>query len=234
MLELSGVTVRYGAITALQEIDLEVRQGQFVSILGANGAGKTTLLRTISGLVKPQTGSIALGGRSIASEDPESIVRQGIVHVPEGRGIFPDLTVRENLLVGAYTRRDRAEIRVDYAWIMETFPALARRERQEGSTLSGGEQQMLAIGRGLMARPRILLADEVSLGLAPAITRQVFEELVRLRARGITLVVVEQTAQLVLKVADFVYVLKHGRVVLKGKRDELSSARELTEAYLGV
>jgi len=154
--------------------------------------------------------------------------------VPDGRGIFPDLPVRENLVVGAHTRHGAAAIRADYDEIMTMFPALARRERQEGSMLSGGEQQMLAIGRALMARPKILLADEVSLGLAPVITRQLFAQLLKLRARGITLVVVEQNANLVLKAADYVYVLKHGRVVLSGTPGQLATDRELTEAYLGV
>ena len=233
MLKLSGVTVDYGPIRALENATLSVARGQLVAILGANGSGKTTLLKTISGLLRPVEGSIELEGADITKRSPEEIVRGGIAHVPEGRCIFPGLTVRENLLVGAHTRK-RGEIREDYDAVLETFPLLVPRVTQLGGTLSGGEQQMLAIGRALMSRPRLLLADEVSLGLAPATTRHVFYNLIRLKGRGITLVIVEQNANMVLKFADYIYVLKHGRIVLEGKSDELSSKRELTEAYLGV
>ena len=233
MLEIDALTVDYGPIRALHDVALKVERGQLVGILGANGAGKTTLLRTISGLVRAKSGSIRLEGREIGATRPDEIVRLGIAHVPEGRGIFPDLSVRENLLVGAHTRTSRAEIAADSARMLEMFPALARREKQEGSTLSGGEQQMLALARALMGRPRLLLADEVSLGLAPVITRQVFGHLQMLREQGITIVVVEQNAHLVMRLADHVYVLKHGRLVMHGTPAELASRRELTEAYLG-
>ncbi len=233
MLEISKLTVDYGSINALQDVSLRIGSGQMVGILGANGAGKTSLLRTISGLARPSSGTIQLDGQDIGKLLPEAIVRLGIVHVPEGRGIFPDLTVRENLMVGAHTRRGRAEVNADYDRMLEMFPLLARREKQDGSTLSGGEQQMLALGRALMARPTLLLADEVSLGLAPVITKQVFGHLQALRESGIAILVVEQSAHLVMKMADYVYVLKHGRVVLEGKADEMASHRELTEAYLG-
>ena len=233
MLEISKLTVDYGSINALQDVSLRIGSGQMVGILGANGAGKTSLLRTISGLARPSSGTIRLDGQDIGKLLPEAIVRLGIVHVPEGRGIFPDLTVRENLMVGAHTRRGRAEVNADYGRMLEMFPLLARREKQDGSTLSGGEQQMLALGRALMARPTLLLADEVSLGLAPVITKQVFGHLQALRESGIAILVVEQSAHLVMKMADYVYVLKHGRVVLEGKADEMASHRELTEAYLG-
>ena len=234
MLEIDALTVDYGPIRALHDVALKVERGQLVGILGANGAGKTTLLRTISGLVRAKSGSIRLEGREIGATRPDEIVRLGIAHVPEGRGIFPDLSVRENLLVGAHTRTSRAEIAADSARMLEMFPALARREKQEGSTLSGGEQQMLALARALMGRPRLLLADEVSLGLAPVITRQVFGHLQMLREQGITIVVVEQNAHLVMRLADHVYVLKHGRLVMHGTPAELASRRELTEAYLGA
>ncbi|MDB5998671.1 MAG: transporter ATP-binding protein [Rhizobacter sp.] len=234
LLEVRGLSVRYGAVTALHGVNLRVGKGQMVAILGANGAGKSTLLRTISGLIKPVAGTVTLSGRDITAMPAESRVSQGIAHVPEGRGMFPDLTVRENLLVGAYVRSDRKQIAQDYASALQTFPALARRESQDSSTLSGGEQQMLAIGRALMGRPRLLLADEVSLGLAPVITKQVFAELVKLRERGITLVVVEQNANLVLRLADYVYVLQHGRVALEGRPDEIAAAGGLAEAYLGA
>ncbi|RZL95702.1 MAG: ABC transporter ATP-binding protein [Variovorax sp.] len=233
MLEINGLSVNYGPIAALREVSLRVEAGQMVGILGANGAGKTSLLRTISGLVRPGAGSIRFEGRDIAGMRPEAVVGLGIVHVPEGRGVFPDLTVRENLLVGAHARRGGAGVRADYDRMLEMFPSLARREKQDGSTLSGGEQQMLALGRALMGRPRLLLADEVSLGLAPVITKQVFGHLAALREQGMTILVVEQNAHLVLKMADHGYVLKQGRVALEGRANELASNRELTEAYLG-
>ena len=233
MLEVSGLSVNYGPIAALRDVSLRVAKGQLVGILGANGAGKTSLLRTISGLVRAGAGSIRFGGTEIGPVRPEEIVRRGIVHVPEGRGIFPDLTVRENVLVGAHSRRASAEIAADYKRMLEMFPSLARREKQDGSTLSGGEQQMLALARALMGRPKLLLADEVSLGLAPVITKQVFGHLQALREQGMTILVVEQNAHLLLKMADYIYVLKQGRVALEGKAAELASHRELTEAYLG-
>ena len=233
MLEVSGLSVSYGPIVALREVSLRVAKGQLVGILGANGAGKTSLLRTISGLVRASAGSIRFGGAEIGPVRPDEIVRRGIVHVPEGRGIFPDLTVRENVLVGAHSRRASAEIAADYKRMLEMFPSLARRENQEGSTLSGGEQQMLALARALMGRPKLLLADEVSLGLAPVITKQVFGHLQALREQGMTILVVEQNAHLLLKMADYIYVLKQGRVALEGKASEMASHRDLSEAYLG-
>ena len=233
MLEVSSLSVSYGSIAALRDISLRVAEGQLVGILGANGAGKTSLLRTISGLVRASAGSIRFGGAEIGQVRPDEIVRSGIVHVPEGRGIFPDLTVRENLLVGAHSRRAGAEIAADYKRMLEMFPSLARRENQDGSTLSGGEQQMLALARALMGRPKLLLADEVSLGLAPVITKQVFGHLQVLREQGMTILMVEQNAHLLLKMADYIYVLKQGRVALEGKASEMASHRELTEAYLG-
>jgi branched-chain amino acid transport system ATP-binding protein len=233
MLEISGLSVHYGPIAALRDVSLQVGEGQLVGILGANGAGKTSLLRTISGLVRASAGSIRFGGAEMGQVKPDEIVRRGIVHVPEGRGIFPDLTVRENVLVGAHSRRGGAEMAADYRRMLEMFPSLARREKQDGSTLSGGEQQMLALARALMGRPKLLLADEVSLGLAPVITKQVFGHLQALRKQGMTILVVEQNANLVLKTADYIYVLKHGRVALEGKAAEMASHRELTEAYLG-
>lgn len=233
MLEISGLSVDYGPIAALRDVSLRVGEGQLVGILGANGAGKTSLLRTISGLVRARSGSMRLYGQDIGTVKPDEIVRRGIVHVPEGRGIFPDLTVRENILVGAHSRRAGAEIATDYKRMLEMFPSLARREKQDGSTLSGGEQQMLALARAMMGRPKLLLADEVSLGLAPVITKQVFGHLQALRAQGMTILVVEQNAHLVLKMADYIYVLKQGRVALEGEAADMASHRELTEAYLG-
>jgi branched-chain amino acid transport system ATP-binding protein len=233
MLEVDDLSVSYGPVRALSNVSLKVERGQLVGILGANGAGKTSLLRTISGLVRAKSGTIRFEGNDIGKIKPERIVRMGIAHVPEGRGMFPDLTVRENLLAGAHTRRHRGEIADDYAKMLDMFPSLARREKQDSSTLSGGEQQMLAIARAMMSRPRLLLADEVSLGLAPVITKQVFAHLQSLRDTGITVVVVEQNAHLLLRMADQVYVLRHGRVELQGSAQAMSSHPELTKAYMG-
>jgi branched-chain amino acid transport system ATP-binding protein len=234
MLETRNLSVRYGAIQALSEVSLKVARGQLVVILGANGAGKSTLLRAISGLARAATGSILLGERDIGRDSPEAIVRHGVAHVPEGRGIFPDLTVRENLRIGAYARKPRRDVEADYQAALDIFPALRGREHQSGATLSGGEQQMLAIGRALMSRPSVVLADEVSLGLAPVVVKQVFAELARLKQRGITLLVVEQNANLALDFADHVYLLKYGRVVMDGSAAQIRASRGLVDAYLGV
>jgi len=233
MLEISGLNVRYGAVEALRDVSIKVGAGSLVAILGANGAGKSTLLRTISGVVGAASGSIALLGKAIGGLSPEQIVRRGVSHVPEGRGIFPDLTVKENLMIGAYARRGQ-DLTTDYGNVMQMFPPIARRERQFGYTLSGGEQQMLAIGRALMAAPRLLLADELSLGLAPIIVKQVFAKLDEVRRTGITVLVVEQNARLAMKFADYLYVLKYGRVVMEGSREEFERSTDLVDAYLGV
>jgi branched-chain amino acid transport system ATP-binding protein len=234
MIEINQLSVNYGPIRALESVSLRIKKSQMVALLGANGAGKSTLLRAISGLVKPHAGSVTFKGRDLRAVKAEVIVSLGIGHVPEGRGIFPDLSVRENLMVGAYTRKDYSEIAADYQKMLRFFPALENRQQQEGSTLSGGEQQMLSLGRALMSRPEILLADELSLGLAPVITKQVFQHLLQLREQGMTLLVVEQNANLALKWADYVYVLQHGKIVLEGEPSKLGSAAELTKAYLGA
>jgi len=234
MLEINQLLVDYGPIHALQNVSLRIKKGQMVALLGANGAGKSTLLRSISGLVKARTGSIIFKGQDLKAVKTQAIVSLGIGHVPEGRGIFPDLSVRENLMVGAYTRNDHSEIAADYQKMLGIFPALENRQKQEGSTLSGGEQQMLSLGRALMSRPEMLLADELSLGLAPVITKQVFQHLLQLREQGMTLLVVEQNANLALKWADYVYVLQHGKIVLEGEPSNLGSAADLTKAYLGA
>jgi branched-chain amino acid transport system ATP-binding protein len=233
MLEITGLNVRYGAVEALRDVSIKVEPGSLVAILGANGAGKSTLLRAISGVVGAASGSIALLGKAIGGLRPEEIVRRGVAHVPEGRGIFPDLTVKENLMIGAYSRRGES-LAADYGKVMQMFPPIARRERQFGYTLSGGEQQMLAIGRALMAAPRLLLADELSLGLAPIIVKQVFAKLDEVRKTGITVLVVEQNARLAMKFADYLYVLKYGRVVMAGSREEFERSTDLVDAYLGV
>lgn len=233
MLRVEKLSVRYGAVEALRDVSIEVRAGSLVAILGANGAGKSTLLRTISGVVGVASGRILLGSEAINGLRPEQIVRRGVAHVPEGRGIFPDLTVNENLMLGAYARR-RENIAADYARVMQMFPPIARRERQFGYTLSGGEQQMLAIGRALMASPKVLLADELSLGLAPVIVKQVFATLDEVRKADMTVLVVEQNARLAVKFADYLYVLKYGRVVMEGSREEFERSTRLVDAYLGV
>ncbi len=233
MLEIAALNVRYGAVEALRDVSIKVGPGSLVAILGANGAGKSTLLRTISGVVSAASGSIALLGKAIGGLSPEEIVRRGVSHVPEGRGIFPDLTVKENLMIGAYARRGE-NVAADYGKVMEMFPPIARREQQFGYTLSGGEQQMLAIGRALMAAPRLLLADELSLGLAPIIVKQVFAKLDEVRKTGVTVLVVEQNARLAMKFADYLYVLKYGRVVMEGPREEFKRSTDLVDAYLGV
>jgi len=233
MLEISGLNVRYGSVEALRDVSIKAEPGRLVAILGANGAGKSTLLRAISGIASAASGRIALQGESINGLAPEEIVRKGVSHVPEGRGIFPDLTVKENLMLGAYVRRGQ-RIALDYAKVMSMFPPIAQREGQFGYTLSGGEQQMLAIGRALMAEPRLLLADELSLGLAPIIVKQVFSKLDEVRKTGVTVVVVEQNARLAMKFADYLYVLKYGRVVMEGSREEFERSTDLVDAYLGV
>jgi len=233
MLEIANLNVCYGAVEALRDVSVKVGSGALVAILGANGAGKSTLLRAISGVVGAASGSIELSGKAIDGLSPEDIVRRGVSNVPEGRGIFPDLTVKENLMIGAYARRGQ-DLTSDYAKVMQMFPPVARRERQFGYTLSGGEQQMLAIGRALMAAPRLLLADELSLGLAPIIVKQVFAKLDEVRKSGITVLVVEQNARLAMKYADYLYVLKYGRVVMEGSRDEFERSADLVDAYLGV
>jgi branched-chain amino acid transport system ATP-binding protein len=233
MLEIANLSVRYGAVEALRDVSINVGAGSLVAILGANGAGKSTLLRAVSGVVNAASGSIALLGKTISGLSPEEIVRRGVSHVPEGRGIFPDLTVKENLMIGAYARRGR-NLAADYGKVMQMFPPIARRERQYGYTLSGGEQQMLAIGRALMAAPQVLLADELSLGLAPIIVKQVFAKLDEVRKAGITVLVVEQNARLAMNFADYLYVLKYGCVVMEGSRQEFERSTDLVDAYLGV
>jgi branched-chain amino acid transport system ATP-binding protein len=234
MLEITDLTVRYGAVEALRNVSIKVAAGQFVAILGANGAGKSSLLRAISGIAPTQGGTIRFEGRDVAGAKAERLVQAGIAHVPEGRGIFPDLSVRNNLLMGAYSRRRSKELETDYGRVVDTFPILRERAAQPGYSLSGGEQQMLAIGRALMSGPKLLLADEVSLGLAPVIVKQVFAELDAVRRRGLGLLVVEQNARLALRYADYVYVLKNGRTVMEGSRDEVQSSGDLVDAYLGA
>src|SRR5262245_32520413 len=233
VLEIAGLRTSYGPIEALRGIDLEVRTGELVCLLGANGAGKSTTLRTISGLLRPTAGRIAFEGRSIAGLQPATILEAGIAHCPEGRRVFPYLSVEENLLMGAYVRRDSAGVAADLDRVCTHFPVLGERRRQAAGTLSGGEQQMLAIGRALMARPRLILFDEPSLGLAPTIVETTFAIIADIRRQGTTVLMVEQNAYLALRMADRAYVLETGRIVLAGAAADLMADDHVRRAYLG-
>ena len=235
MLELRGVNVFYGAVQALREVSLRVDEGEIVTLIGANGAGKSTTLMAISGIVPPRRGEILFAGRPIHGLAPDRIVRLGLCQVPEGRRIFPELTVAENLDMGAFLRRDRQGIERDREELYELFPILHQRRLQPGGNLSGGEQQMLAISRALMARPRLLLLDEPSMGLAPLITRQIFEIIKTInRERNTTVFLVEQNANLALQTADRGYVLENGRIALQGQAEALLNDENVQKAYLGI
>lgn len=235
LLELENVHSYYGHIHALHGIDLRVEEGEIVTLIGANGAGKSTTLRTISGLIVPRTGRVRLKGRDITGLKPHEIVRLGVGHVPEGRGIFPRLTVRENLEMGAYTIADREEVRRRMEWVFSLFPRLAERINQKGGTLSGGEQQMLATARGLMLRPQILLMDEPSMGLAPVLVEAIFEIIRDLNQReGTTILLVEQNALMALSVAHRGYVLQTGSIVLSDTAANLKKNEMVRRAYLGA
>lgn len=234
MLTVSNVSAAYGPVRALHEVTLEVGAGQIVTLLGANGAGKSSTLRVISGLLRPTSGSVQFDGRRIDRRSPEDIVGLGISHVPEGRQLFTELTVQENLLLGAYLRRDRGGVRRDIDRVCQYFPILAQRRQQAAGSLSGGEQQMLAIGRGLMSRPRLLMLDEPSLGLAPLIVRQIFQILQAVNKEDkITMLLVEQNAAVSLAIADYGYVLEAGRVVLGDTAQRLREDETVRQSYLG-
>ena len=234
LLEVRNLESFYGPIMAIRGVSLDVREGTVVTVLGANGAGKTTLLRTISGIMDPEKGEIRLAGESIERGEPDRIVRKGIVHVPEGREVFPLLSVAENLAMGAYARGD-AGVDRDVETAFRYFPVLKQRLRQPAGTLSGGEQQMLAIARGLMARPRIMLLDEPSLGLSPIMVRDIFAIIRRLKEeRGVTMLLVEQNARRALEVADFGYVMETGQVVMEGSAERLKESPDIQEFYLGA
>ena len=234
MLELHQVQACYGRIQALSEVSLRVAEGEIVTLIGANGAGKSTTLMAICGLLAIQSGDIRLAGKSLRGMKPNEIVTLGVVQVPEGRRIFPQMSVLENLQLGAYLRRDREGVRRDLDHVLELFPILARRRQQPGGTLSGGEQQMLAISRALMARPRLLLLDEPSLGLAPLVIRQIFEIIRRINRDGTTVFLVEQNANQALKLAHRGYVLENGRVVLADTAEKLLNDEAVKRAYLGI
>ena len=234
MLKLKEVSCFYGKVQALNKVSISVQKGALVSILGANGAGKSTCLKAISGLIRPKEGEILFEGNNISRTDPADIVRMGIVHVPEGRMIFPQLTVAENLLLGAYCRKDKKAVKRDKEKIFGYFPILKQRKNQIASTLSGGEQQMLAIARGLMTKPKILLLDEPSLGLAPVIVEEIFSFLVELKKFGTTILLVEQNAFMALQIADYAYVLETGHISISGSAEELLHNKKVQESYLGI
>ncbi len=234
MLELKNITVNYGSIVALQDLSLQVDKGAIVTLIGANGAGKSTTLRTISGLLKPEEGSITYEGEEIAGEAAHKIVARGLSHVPEGRMIFANLTVHENLLMGAYLRKDRKKLRNEFDYVFEMFPRLKERSRQVAGTLSGGEQQMLAIGRALMSKPRCLMLDEPSLGIAPILVKTIFQKIREInQSLGITVLLVEQNANLALEVSDYGYVLETGRIILHDRCEALRTNEKVRSAYLG-
>ncbi len=235
MLELENITAGYGSITALHGVSLRVEKGSIVTLVGANGAGKSTTLRAISGLVAVREGRVLFEGEDLTNKRPHQIVARGLAHVPEGRMIFSNLTVMENLQMGAYLRRDRAGIASDLEFVLETFPRLRERTWQQAGTLSGGEQQMLAIARALMGRPRCLMLDEPSLGIAPLLVKTIFEKIVEVnRELGLTVLLVEQNAHLALEVSHFGYVLETGRILLADKSAALKTNPAVQAAYLGA
>ncbi|NLL82499.1 MAG: ABC transporter ATP-binding protein [Tissierellia bacterium] len=232
MLELKDLNVYYGAIHALKGLNIKINVGEIVSLIGANGAGKTTTLRTISGLEKPKSGYILLEGMKINSVPAPNLVKLGLSHVPEGRRIFPKMSVMENLELGAYTRNDKNNINSDYKKVFELFPILQERKQQMAGTLSGGEQQMLAIGRGLMSRPKLLLLDEPSMGLAPIVVNEIFAVIKNINETGTTVLLVEQNANMALKLSDRAYIIRNGELELEGKSEELLNDEKVRKAYL--
>lgn len=233
MLEVKDINVYYGAIHAIKGISLSVDEGEIVTLIGANGAGKSTTLRTISGLLKPKTGEINFLNKNIAGMPAHKIVREGISQVPEGRRIFAEMTVQENLELGAFTRTDKDEIQNDFKMVFGRFPRLEERRLQQAGTLSGGEQQMLAMGRALMSRPKLLLMDEPSMGLAPLLIREIFNIIVDINKTGTTILLVEQNANMALSVANRAYVLETGRITISGDAKELAASEDIRKAYLG-
>ncbi|WP_144353043.1 ABC transporter ATP-binding protein [Sporomusa termitida] len=233
MLKIDNINVYYGAIHALKGISVEVNQGEIVTLIGANGAGKSTTLRTISGLLKPKTGQISFEGQNIAGIPAQNIVKMGISQVPEGRRVFAHMSVLENLELGAYLRSDTKEIKADMDNVFARFPRLGERRSQLSGTLSGGEQQMLAMGRALMSRPRILLLDEPSMGLAPLLVKEIFSIIKDINQTGTTILLVEQNAHMALSIAHKAYVLETGRIILSGDAKELAASEEIRKAYLG-
>ena len=235
VLKLSNVESAYGPIKAIRGVSLQVHAGTIVTVLGSNGAGKTTILKTISGILDPRKGSVEFKGADITARDPAFIVRQGLSHVPEGREVFPLLSVHDNLLMGAYTRSDSDAVARDMEMVFGYFPILKEREQQDAGLLSGGQQQMLAISRALMAQPALILLDEPSLGLSPKLTKEIFEIVVRInRERGTTFLLVEQNANMALNAADFGYVLENGRIVMEDTCERMREKDDIKEFYLGM
>lgn len=233
MLEIKDLNVHYGVIHALKDVSLQVNEGEIVSLIGANGAGKTTLLQTLSGILKKTSGEITFEDKSFTKASARDIVISGIIQVPEGRRIFPGMSVYENLQMGAYLRKDKEGIKADLEKVYERFPILKMRSDQDASTLSGGEQQMLAMGRALMARPKILLLDEPSMGLAPILVREIFNIIKDINAGGTTVLLVEQNARMALSISHRAYVMENGRIVLSGSGSELAESEAIQKAYLG-
>lgn len=234
VLEVENLHVFYGSIHAIKGVSFRVDQGKIITLIGANGAGKTSTLSTISGLVKAKRGKIVFDGHEIQNMPPHAINRMGICLVPEGRRIFPNLTVMENLMMGAFSRKDKQEVKKDIEWVFSLFPRLEERKSQLGGTLSGGEQQMLAISRGLMSRPKLLMMDEPSLGLAPILVEEVFDIVKKINAEGVTILLVEQNAVGALKISNYGYVLETGNVTIEGPSEELLSNDDVRKAYLGL
>ena len=231
MLKVTDLHVNYGGIKAVKGISFEVPDGEVVTLIGANGAGKSTTLKAIAGLIKPSGGTIEFNGEDITGKNTTDIVRMGITLVPEGRRIFPDLTVLENLKIGAYLRKD--DLKEDIEWVYSIFPRLKERELQEGGTLSGGEQQMLAVARALMSRPKLMMMDEPSLGLSPIFVNEIFNVINTIRARGVTILLIEQNANMALRTADYGYVMDTGEITIAGTGEELSGNEQVKKAYLG-
>lgn len=234
MLNIKDLNVFYGGIHALKGVSLDVPEGKIVSLIGANGAGKSTTLRTIVALEKPRSGEISYEGKSIVGKRTMDIVTSGIVLCPEGRRIFPNLTVKENLILGAYSRKDHDKIQKDMQWCYELFPRLKEREWQKAGTMSGGEQQMLAVARGLMTVPKLMMMDEPSLGLAPLIVKDIFSIIKEINKRGVTILLIEQNAKVALEISHYAYVLETGQIVLEGTGQELLVNEEVKKAYLGA
>ena len=235
VLKLLNVESAYGPIRAIRGVSLEVAKGRIGTVLGSNGAGKTTILKTISGIIDPRKGTVEFAGENITAKDPAEVVQRGLSHVPEGREVFPLLSVHDNLMMGAYTRKDRDAVGRDIEAVYGYFPILRERSKQEAGLLSGGQQQMLAISRALMAAPDLMLLDEPSLGLSPRLTREIFEIVIRInRERGTTILLVEQNANMALNVADFGYVIENGRIVMEDRCDRLREKDDIKEFYLGL
>jgi len=233
MLEVKNIQVAYGKIVAVKDVSVTVNQGEIVTLIGSNGAGKSTTLRTISGLIKPKSGEILFNGKRIDGLPGHEIVGMGICHSPEGRRIFPRMTVKENLELGAFLRNNKAEVAADMERVLDLFPRLKERIKQTAGTMSGGEQQMLAVSRALMGDPKLLLLDEPSMGLAPVLVELIFDTIVKIRQQGVTILLIEQNATAALEVADRAYVLESGKVKMSGSAKELSSDDKVTKAYLG-